>query len=119
MEQLTQTPTTYSLPMITLAEHWWAYLALLGIIGFMLIMDLGVFHRRPHTVSFKEATMWSIVWIIISGLFNVGLYIWAKHQFSEQPELAQRLAGEFLAGYVVEKSLAVDNIFVIAPVDNS
>jgi tellurite resistance protein TerC len=114
VDQTTQTVAAYVGPIITLSDHWWAYLALLGIIGFILILDLGVFHRRPHTVSFKEATIWSIVWILISLLFNIGLYIWIKHQFFEQPELARRLAGEFLAGYVVEKSLAVDNIFVIA-----
>jgi tellurite resistance protein TerC len=114
VDQTTQTVAEYVGPIITLSDHWWAYLMLLGIIGFILILDLGVFHRRPHTVSFKEATIWSIVWILISLLFNIGLYIWIKHQFLEQPELAKRLAGEFLAGYVVEKSLAVDNIFVIA-----
>jgi tellurite resistance protein TerC len=114
VEQLSKNTAEYLGPMITLTEHWWAYAALLGIIGIMLILDLGVFHRRPHTISFKEATMWSLVWIVISGLFNVGLYIWAKQYFGDQPEIAKRLAGEFLAGYVVEKSLAIDNIFVIA-----
>jgi tellurite resistance protein TerC len=114
VEQLSQNTTEYLGPIITLTEHWWAYLALLAVIGFMLVLDLGVFHRKPHTVSFKEATVWSIIWIMISMLFNLGLYIWVKQQFIEYPELAKRFAGEFLAGYVVEKSLAVDNIFVIA-----
>lgn len=114
MEQLSQNTTEYLGPIITLTEHWWAYLALLAVIGFMLVLDLGVFHRKPHTVSFKEATVWSMIWVMISLLFNLGLYIWVKQQFFEQPELAKRFAGEFLAGYVVEKSLAVDNIFVIA-----
>lgn len=114
MGELATNTVQFTGPVITMAEHWWAYLALLGIIGFMLVLDLGVFHRRPHTVSFKEATVWSIIWILISLLFNLGLYIWVKQQFTDQPELAKRFAGEFLAGYVVEKSLAVDNIFVIA-----
>lgn len=114
MGELATNTVQFTGPVITMAEHWWAYLALLGVIGFMLVLDLGVFHRRPHTVSFKEATVWSIVWVLISLLFNLGLYIWVKQQFIDQPELAKRFAGEFLAGYVVEKSLAVDNIFVIA-----
>lgn len=114
MGELATNTVQFTGPLITIAEHWWAYLALLGVIGFMLVLDLGVFHRRPHTVSFKEATVWSIVWVLISLLFNLGLYIWVKQQFIDQPELAKRFAGEFLAGYVVEKSLAVDNIFVIA-----
>ncbi|MEI6833871.1 MAG: TerC family protein [bacterium] len=114
MGELASNTMQFTGPVITIAEHWWAYLALLGIIAFMLVLDLGVFHRKPHTVSFKEATVWSIIWILISLLFNLGLYIWVKQQFMDQPELAKRFAGEFLAGYVVEKSLAVDNIFVIA-----
>ncbi len=114
MEQSVENAMQNLGPLITIADHWWAYLALLAVIGFMLVLDLGVFHRKPHTVSFKEATDWSIIWIMISMLFNLGLYIWVKQQFIEYPELAKRFAGEFLAGYVVEKSLAVDNIFVIA-----
>lgn len=114
MGELASNTVQFTGPVITMAEHWWAYLALLGVIGFMLVLDLGVFHRRPHTVSFKEATVWSVIWVLISLLFNLGLYIWVKQQFMDQPELAKRFAGEFLAGYVVEKSLAVDNIFVIA-----
>ena len=114
MEQSVENAMQNLGPLITIADHWWAYLALLAVIGFMLVLDLGVFHRKPHTVSFKEATVWSIIWIMISMLFNLGLYIWVKQQFIEYPELAKRFAGEFLAGYVVEKSLAVDNIFVIA-----
>jgi len=114
MENEIQATKLLTSPLITLAEHWWAYGALLGIIGLMLILDLGVFHRKPHAVSLKEAAIWSIIWIAISAAFNVGLWIWAKNYFIDQPEVAKRLAGEFLAGYVVEKSLAVDNIFVIA-----
>jgi tellurite resistance protein TerC len=114
VEQLAESAVQNLGPFITVADHWWAYLALLAVIGFMLVLDLGVFHRKPHTVSFKEATVWSIIWVMVSLLFNLGLYIWVKQQFTEYPDLAKRFAGEFLAGYVVEKSLAVDNIFVIA-----
>jgi tellurite resistance protein TerC len=99
-----------------MSGYWWAYGFLLLIIGAMLVLDLGVFHRKPHEVKFKEAAIWSVIWVALAGLFNIGLYYWANHQFAGQPGVASRLAGEFLAGYLVEKSLAIDNIFVIAVV---
>jgi tellurite resistance protein TerC len=70
----------------------------------MLALDLGVFHRRAHEVKLREAAAWSAVWVTVALLFNVLIYLYAGPQ-----------AGlEFLTGYLVEKSLAVDNIFVIA-----
>ncbi len=68
----------------------------------MLALDLGIFHRRAHTVSIKEASLWSVVWISLAMIFNVGIY-WAW---------GQEKALEFLTGYVIEKSLSVDNLFV-------
>ncbi|MEY4632533.1 MAG: putative transport protein [Pseudomonadota bacterium] len=100
--------------LLVMSSYWWLYAVVLGLIGLMLVLDLGVFHRRPHEVKFKEAAIWSAVWVALALLFNGGLYLWAKYQFAGQPGVAERLAGEFLAGYLVEKSLAVDNIFVIA-----
>lgn len=70
----------------------------------MLALDLGLFHRRAHTVSLREAAFWSAFWIALSLAFNVGLYFWR----GSQPAL------EFLTGYVLEKSLSMDNIFVFA-----
>jgi tellurite resistance protein TerC len=70
----------------------------------MLALDLGVFHRKSHEVSLKEATIWSAVWITLALLFNA--LIW---QF-RGPEIGL----QFLTGYLIEKSLSVDNIFVIA-----
>lgn len=68
----------------------------------MLALDLGVFHRKAHAVSIKEASMWSLVWIALAMVFNLGIYFsWGK-----EPAL------EFLTGYVIEKSLSVDNLFV-------
>lgn len=99
-----------------MSGYWWAYGFLLLVIGAMLVLDLGVFHRKPHEVKFKEAAIWSVIWVALAGVFNIGLYYWASHQFAGQPGVASRLAGEFLAGYLVEKSLAIDNIFVIAVV---
>ncbi len=68
----------------------------------MLALDLLVFHRKPHEVSFKEALAWSGVWISLALVFNAGLYFWQ----GRQPAL------EFFTGYLIEKSLSVDNIFV-------
>jgi predicted tellurium resistance membrane protein TerC len=68
----------------------------------MLALDLGVFHRKAHEVRIKEAVIWSAVWISLALLFNLGIYFWRG------PEAAL----EFLTGYLVEKSLSVDNIFV-------
>ena len=68
----------------------------------MLALDLGVFHRRAHTVSLKEALAWSGVWIGLSLLFNVGIF------FARGSETAL----EFFTGYLLEKSLSVDNLFV-------
>lgn len=69
---------------------------------FMLALDLGVFHRKQHTVKVKEALIWSGVWISLALIFNVGIYY----------TLGQQKALEFLTGYVVEKSLSIDNLFV-------
>lgn len=77
-----------------------------GFIAFVLLMlalDLGVFHRRAHTVKVREAAVWSAVWVGLALVFNLGVH----HFFGPQKAL------EFLTGYLVEKSLSVDNIFVI------
>ena len=68
----------------------------------MLALDLGVFHRKAHAVSFRESLGWSAAWIALALLFNAGLYF----RFGPDPAL------EFLTGYLIEKSLSVDNIFV-------
>jgi tellurite resistance protein TerC len=68
----------------------------------MLAVDLGVVHRRAHEVALKEALVWSGIWIALALLFALGMYVWD----GPQPAL------EFLTGYLIEKSLSVDNIFV-------
>lgn len=79
---------------------WWALFNLFLLA--MLALDLGVFHRKAHEVSLKEALTWSGVWIALALLFNVVIYFWS----GPTPAL------EFLTGYLIEKSLSVDNIFV-------
>ena len=68
----------------------------------MLALDLGVFHRKAHAVSLKEALVWCCVWVSLALTFNAGIYIWSG------PEKAL----EFLTGYLIEYSLSVDNVFV-------
>lgn len=68
----------------------------------MLALDLGVFHRKSHEVGVKEAIIWTIVWLFLAMVFNVILFFWR----------GQQQAMEFFTGYLVEKALSVDNIFV-------
>lgn len=92
------------------AEYWTWYAAfIVGVLG-VLAVDLGVFHRTAHVVSFRESVTWSIVWVTLALVFNYGLYQYALTQFP--PEVAERIGLEFLTGYLVEKSLAIDNVFV-------
>ena len=87
-----------------MATSIWFWVAFNGFVLVMLALDLGVFHRNAHEVRIKEAAAWSAVWVAVSLLFNAGIWLFA----GKQPAL------EFLTGYLVEKSLAVDNVFVIA-----
>jgi tellurite resistance protein TerC len=68
----------------------------------MLVLDLGVFHRRAHTVKFREAMAWSVAWIVMACAFAVVIFFW----HGRVPAL------EFVTGYVIELSLSVDNLFV-------
>jgi tellurite resistance protein TerC len=105
------------------SEYWWFYLSFVGLVGLLLALDLGVFHRKAHAVGFREAATWSVVWIALSPLFCLALYYFALWKFPQDARLmtvpgfdpnaaAWRVSLEFLTGYVIEKSLSVDNIFV-------
>ena len=105
------------------AEYWWLYGGFTLFVLAMLALDLGVFHRKQHTVSFKEASIWTAVWISLALVFNYLFYQYALWKFPQDERLlalpgfdpdaaAWTVSLEFLTGYVVEKSLSVDNIFV-------
>jgi len=110
-------------------DYWWFYgLFTLGVLAF-LALDLGVFHREAHEVGVKEALTWSIVWIGLAMAFCFGLWKYAAWKLPQDPRLlaegmtaaqaaalADQTALEFLTGFVVEKSLSVDNIFVFVVV---
>lgn len=109
------------------ADYWWLYGVFLLFVFGMLALDLGVFHRESHEVSFKEASIWSVVWVSLALLFCYGFWQYALWKFPNDPRLlaipgfdpkalADRSALEFLTGFIVEKSLAVDNIFVFVVV---
>ena len=68
----------------------------------MLVLDLGVFHRKSHTVKFREALLWSVVWIALAARLRGGGFLLAR----------PREALEFVTGYVIELSLSVDNLFI-------
>jgi len=78
---------------------WFGFL---GLITILLIIDLSVLNREDHIISPREATIWSCVWIGLALLFNLGIFVLKGSQ-----------AGlEFFTGYLIEKSLSLDNIFV-------
>src|SRR3989337_4517804 len=88
--------------------HWWIIFNVFVLV--MLALDLGVFHRHAHTVRLKEAIGWSIFWVVLALLFNLALYwIWPVGQGGYTPAQAG-LA--FFTGYVIERALSIDNIFV-------
>lgn len=92
------------------AEYWWFYAGFLLFVLLMLALDLGVFNRKAHVVTFKEAAAWSAVWVTLALTFCVGFYFYAVGKFG--PEIGTTAALEFLTGYVIEYSLSIDNIFV-------
>jgi TerC family integral membrane protein len=84
--------------------EWWAWVGLFAVICALLLVDLLVFHRRAHTVGTKEATAESAAWIGIGLAF--GLVVWGLY--------GSQASGEYYAGYLIEKSLSIDNVFVWA-----
>jgi tellurite resistance protein TerC len=80
----------------------WLWVGFNVFVLLMLAVDLGIFHRKAHAVTVKEAAGWSVVWVTLALLFNYGIY----HFLGRQAGL------EFLTGYLIEKALSVDNIFV-------
>ena len=84
----------------------WLWGGFLAFVLAMLAVDLGLFHRKAHEVSLREAAAWSVAWVALATLFGVGVHVW----FGPGPAL------EFTTGYLIEKALAVDNLFVFVVV---
>jgi len=104
-------------------QYWWFYLGFILFVVGMLVLDLGVFHRKAHVVGIRESALWSVVWVGLALIFNYLLYQYALWEFPQRDHLitipgfdsveaARKVSLEFLTGFIVEKSLAVDNIFI-------
>ena len=87
-----------------MTDTFWLWTGFNLFVLLMLALDLGVFHRKAHVVSFREAIAWTVAWVTLAMLFNMGVWYFAGAQ----------KALEFTTGYVIEYSLSVDNIFVFA-----
>ncbi|MBK7092825.1 MAG: TerC family protein [bacterium] len=82
--------------------EFWLWAGFIAFVLAMLVIDLGIFNRKAHTIKMKEALIWCTIWISLAALFCIGTYIYKGHQ-----------AGlEFLTGYLIELSLSLDNLFV-------
>jgi len=116
-----------NIELFPFAQFWWIYgLFTLAVLA-LLAVDLGVFHRKAHAVSFREASIWSAVWVALALVFVYSLYQFSLWHFARDPRLAaipgfspadgaRQVALEFLTGYVIEKSLSIDNIFLFVVV---
>ncbi len=87
-----------------MTDNIWLWVGFNAFVLIMLALDLGVFHRKAHVVTFKESIAWTVVWVTLALIFNLGV----AHYMGNQKGL------EFFTGYVIEKSLSVDNVFVFA-----
>src|SRR5512136_602058 len=85
-------------------DQIWLWIGFNVFVLAMLALDLGVFHRKAHVVKFRESIAWTFVWVVLALLFNAGVW----HYYGSQKAL------QFFTGYLIEKSLSVDNIFVFA-----
>lgn len=109
------------------ADYWLFYVGFTVFVLMMLALDLGVFHRDAHEVTFKESLTWSIIWISLALIFNFLFFKYAGWKFENDARLlaipgfdgnaaANQVGLEFLTGYIVEKTLAIDNLFVFVVV---
>jgi tellurite resistance protein TerC len=98
---------------------WWLWIGFIVLVLLLLTVDLSVFHRKARVAAVPEALAWSGLWISLALLFNVFVYFLYEHQWyglgipGGEPS-GRAAAVNFFTGYIVEKSLSVDNIFVIA-----
>jgi tellurite resistance protein TerC len=99
----------------------WVWLGFLTLIFIFLALDLGVFNKNAHTISTKEALSWTVVWIVVSLLFSIVIYYFYEYNVLGigSQDIGEDLSGreatlKYITGYILEKSLSIDNIFVIA-----
>ena len=93
-------------------SNWIFWIGFNIFVLFMLALDLGVFNRKAHTVSFREALTWTGVWISLAATFGVLIYFFGHTMTGNMNRPNSTLALEFVTGYLIEESLSVDNLFV-------
>ncbi|HRJ72917.1 MAG TPA: TerC/Alx family metal homeostasis membrane protein [Terrimicrobiaceae bacterium] len=111
-------------PLFPFDQYWGFYAVFTAFVLFLLLLDLGLFHRKAHKVSMREAAGWSVFWVSLGLAFGYGLYRYALWSFPQDPSLAgldhgslaQQTMLEYFTGFVIEKALAVDNLFVFVMV---
>jgi tellurite resistance protein TerC len=108
------------------APYWPFYAGFTLFVLAVLALDLGVFHRQAHEVGFREAAIWSVVWAVLAIVFGAGFWWWLQDKLpqlgsealaaagyaADPRKVANQLTLEYFAGYVIEQSLSVDNVFV-------
>ena len=98
----------------------WLWIGFVALVLFLLALDLGVFNRKAHVIGAGEALGWTALWVAVALLFNVAVfYIYEHHWLGVGLETGHAMGGkqaalQFFTGYLIEKSLSLDNIFVIA-----
>ena len=127
MPGLLATANEFAGPVLfPMADYWPFYAGFTLFVLAVLALDLGVFHRQAHEVSFREAATWSAVWATLAILFGAGFWWWLDGRLpqlgaealqaagygADARVAANRLTLEYFAGYVIEQSLSVDNVFV-------
>ena len=97
--------------LFSFAGYWWLYLAFTGLVAVLLAIDLA-YHRKDRAISIRAAAAWTAIWLALALAFSFALYLFASAKHS--PGIGRQMSLEFLAGYVVEESLSIDNMFVFA-----
>jgi tellurite resistance protein TerC len=97
------------------------WIVFLASIFLFLALDLGVFNKTPHIISTKEASKWTVIWVSLSFLFSGVIYWLYANNFIANPDKLKPAAAsiKYITGYLIELSLSVDNIFVIAIIFSS
>lgn len=93
-------------------ENWLFWILFNVFVLAMLALDLGVFHRKSRVVRFKEAIAWTLVWVSLAAAFAVLIYFFGHSMVGDARRPNSELTLEFVAGYLIEESLSVDNLFV-------
>lgn len=109
-----------TLELFPFQQYFGFYVSFVLAVIFLLALDLGVFHRKAHRVGVKEALAWSAFWIALAVIFGIGLRYYSEWTFSIDPRLigldhealSREVTLQYYTGYIIEKALAVDNLFV-------